>query len=64
MPRSPSRSRPWARQRLAPIVTRVASAGGRSSRALPTFQQLGFEDVQHLRAGYKGWVKAGKPTEK
>jgi hypothetical protein len=28
------------------------------------FAELGFEKVQHLRAGFKGWAKAEKPVAK
>lgn len=39
-------------------------AGGRSTRALPTFAKLGFTNVIHLDEGFGGWEKAGKPVEK
>ena len=39
-------------------------AGGRSTRALETFQKLGFKSVVHLDGGYNAWVQAGKPVEK
>lgn len=39
-------------------------AGGRSTRALKTFEKLGFTDVTHLDDGFAGWEKAGKPVEK
>ena len=39
-------------------------AGGRSTRALPTFEKLGFTNVIHLDEGFGGWEKAGKPVEK
>lgn len=39
-------------------------AGGRSTRSLPVFENLGFTQVFHLDGGYGGWVEAGKPVEK
>ena len=39
-------------------------AGGRSSRALKTFEKLGFTQVIHLDDGFGGWEAAGKPVEK
>ena len=39
-------------------------AGGRSTRALPTFEKLGFTNVTHLDDGFGGWEAAGKPVEK
>lgn len=39
-------------------------SGGRSGRSLSKFEQLGFEHILHLKAGYRGWQKAGLPVEK
>lgn len=39
-------------------------AGGRSTRALPTFEKLGFKNLIHLDEGFGGWEAAGKPVEK
>ena len=39
-------------------------AGGRSTRALPTFEKLGFTNLIHLDEGFGGWEAAGKPVEK
>jgi rhodanese-related sulfurtransferase len=39
-------------------------AGGRSTRALKTFEKLGFTNLIHLDAGFGGWEAAGKPVEK
>ncbi len=39
-------------------------AGGRSTRALKTFEKLGFTDVIHLDDGFAGWQEAGKPVAK
>lgn len=39
-------------------------AGSRSTRALKTFEKLGFTDLTHLDAGFAGWQAAGKPVEK
>jgi rhodanese-related sulfurtransferase len=39
-------------------------AGGRSTRALPTFEKLGFTEVYHLDGGMNDWNKAGKPVVK
>lgn len=39
-------------------------AGGRSIRALPTLEKLGFTHLIHLDGGFGGWQEAGKPVEK
>lgn len=39
-------------------------AGGRSSRALKTFEKLSFTQVIHLDDGFGGWEATGKPVEK
>jgi rhodanese-related sulfurtransferase len=39
-------------------------AGGRSTRALKTFEKLGFTKVIHLDGGFGGWEDAGQPVEK
>lgn len=39
-------------------------AGGRSMRALKTFEKLGFKNLIHLDEGFAGWEAAGKPVEK
>jgi rhodanese-related sulfurtransferase len=39
-------------------------AGGRSMRALKTFEKLGFKNLIHLDKGFGGWEAAGKPVEK
>ncbi len=39
-------------------------AGGRSTRALKTFEKLGFTHLIHLDDGFGGWEAAGKPVEK
>ncbi|WP_395747291.1 rhodanese-like domain-containing protein [Prosthecobacter sp.] len=39
-------------------------AGGRSTRALPVFEKLGFTHLIHLDDGFGGWQAAGKPVEK
>lgn len=39
-------------------------AGGRSTRALKTFEKLGFTHVIHLDDGFAAWEEAGKPVEK
>lgn len=38
--------------------------GGRSTRALPVFEKLGFTHLIHLDEGFGGWEAAGKPVEK
>jgi len=40
------------------------AAGGRSTRSLGRFQELGFKSVVHLDGGFNGWVQAGLPAEK
>ena len=39
-------------------------AGGRSTRALPIFEKLGFTHLIHLDDGFGGWESAGKPVVK
>ncbi len=39
-------------------------AGGRSTRALPTFEKLGFTQIIHLDGGMNDWLKAGQPVVK
>lgn len=39
-------------------------AGGRSTRALPTLEKLGFTHLIHLDGGFGSWQEAGKPVEK
>ncbi len=39
-------------------------SGGRSTRALPIFEKLGFKDLIHLDGGFGDWEKAGQPVEK
>lgn len=39
-------------------------AGGRSTRALPVFEKLGFTNLIHLDEGFGGWEAAGKPVVK
>ncbi len=39
-------------------------AGGRSTRALPVFEKLGFTHLIHLDDGFGGWEAAGKPVVK
>lgn len=40
------------------------AAGGRSTRSLARFKELGFKSVVHLDGGFNGWVQAGQPVEK
>lgn len=39
-------------------------SGGRSGKATPKFEALGFTEVLHLDAGFAGWEAAGEPVEK
>ena len=39
-------------------------SGGRSTSAIPTFKELGFQHVIHLDGGMLAWEKAGLPVEK
>ena len=41
-----------------------SASGSRSGRALPLFGELGFEKINHLRPGFRGWVAAGYPVER
>ena len=40
------------------------ASGGRSSKALELFKQLGFKSVIHLDGGFKDWEKSGQPVAK
>lgn len=40
------------------------SVGGRSTRALPTLEKLGFKSIYHLDGGFNAWQAAGKPVTK
>ncbi|MGE3311790.1 MAG: rhodanese-like domain-containing protein [Limisphaerales bacterium] len=40
------------------------AAGGRSTRSLARFKDLGFKSVVHLDGGLNGWVQAGQAVEK
>ncbi len=40
------------------------AAGGRSTRSLSRFKELGFKSVVHLDGGLNGWIQAGQPVEK
>ena len=40
------------------------ASGGRSSQAEEQFGSLKFTSVLHLKAGFNGWKKAGKPVVK
>ena len=40
------------------------ASGGRSTKALPTFEQLGFTKIYHLDHGLKAWKSAGQPVTK
>lgn len=39
-------------------------SGGRSTRALKVWEELGFKKVYHLKSGFAGWEKAGGKVEK
>jgi rhodanese-related sulfurtransferase len=52
-----------ALDKAKPILVHC-QAGGRSTRALPTLEKLGFTTVYHLDGGMNDWLKAGKPVVK
>jgi phage shock protein E len=37
------------------------ASGGRSTRALWLFDELGFERVHHMNKGFNAWARAGQP---
>jgi rhodanese-related sulfurtransferase len=41
-------------------VILYCASGGRSALATAALQELGYRDIAHLEAGFKGWVGAGK----
>jgi phage shock protein E len=45
--------------RNKPVLVHCAR-GGRSTKALATFQKLGFADISHLDGGYTAYLAAGK----
>ena len=49
--------------KIQPVIVHCKS-GGRSTRALPVFEKLGFKEIIHLDGGFGGWEAAGKPVEK
>lgn len=40
------------------------ASGGRSTRSLESFRQLGFKSVVHLDGGFNAWQKAGQAVER
>ena len=40
------------------------ASGVRSTRALKTFNSLGFKSIVHLDGGMDAWIKAGQPVQK
>ncbi|MEM9480171.1 MAG: rhodanese-like domain-containing protein [Verrucomicrobiota bacterium] len=48
--------------RTAPILMHCQS-GGRSAHVAEIMQEMGFEDVAHLNAGFAGWKDAGHPVK-
>jgi len=40
------------------------AVGGRSENAMPEFESLGFENILHMPAGFRGWKQAGLPVSK
>ena len=46
-----------------PYLVHCAS-GGRSTKSLELFKQLGFKSLYHLDGGIKAWEKASLPVEK
>lgn len=58
-------SSPYYRQEFDPnrrIIVHCM-AGGRSSLAADTLQQLGFKKVAHMDGGFERWSKEGHPVE-
>ena len=39
-------------------------SGGRSTKALPSFEKLGFKKIYHLDKGFNSWKEAGLPVSK
>jgi rhodanese-related sulfurtransferase len=52
-----------ALDKAKPILVHC-QAGGRSTRALPALEKLGFTSIYHLDGGMNDWLKAGKPVVK
>jgi phage shock protein E len=40
------------------------ASGGRSIRALVSFEVLGFQSVAHLDGGFQAWQRAGQPVQR
>ena len=49
--------------RSTPYLLHCA-VGGRSTKALPVLQRLGFRDIRHLDGGIQAWQKATLPVVK
>lgn len=49
--------------RKKPYLVHCAS-GGRSSKSMQLFRDLGFTRVYHMNDGFRGWEKAKLPAEK
>lgn len=53
-----------ARLDRAKVYLVHCASGGRSTRALEVFTELGFKSVAHLDGGITAWRSAGEPIEK
>ncbi len=40
------------------------ATGGRSTKSLTVFTNLGFRSIAHLDGGFRAWEKAGEPVAK
>lgn len=48
--------------RSRPVLVTCA-AGGQAALGAKTLKDMGFENVQYIEGGLKGWKEAGLPTE-
>ena len=53
--------RDWFQEHRRTIV--YCAGGGRSVLAAIALKDMGFSNVAHIEAGFKGWKDAGKPVE-
>lgn len=48
--------------RSQPVIM-TCGAGGQAALGAKTLKDMGFENVQYIEGGLKGWKQAGLPTE-
>lgn len=59
-PSSPMHNRAFAGGKRLVLF---CASGGRSTFAVKTLQEMGFDDVCHIAGGYAAWRQAGGPVQ-